>query len=91
MITAEDIQLIVASGESYNAEFKIAVPAKVKELTEEVCGFANAAGGVLLIGVNDVNQIKGVSIDNTKRSAIQNSLGEITPALIGNISKPCNG
>ena len=81
MITVEDIKLIITSGEGYNAEFKVSVPAKVKELSEEVCAFANAAGGVLLIGVNDNNEIKGVSIDNAKRSAIQNSLSEITPAL----------
>lgn len=81
MMTAEDIQLIVASGEGYNAEFKVSVPSKVRELTEEVCAFANAAGGVLLIGVDDSNRIQGVSIDNAKRSAIQNSLGEISPSL----------
>ena len=81
MLTQDDIKLIVASGEGYNAEFKISVPSKVKELTEEVCAFANAAGGALLIGVNDRNEIKGVNIDNAKRSAIQNSLGEITPHL----------
>ena len=81
MITAEDIKLLVTSGEGYNAEFKVSVPSKVKELTEEVCAFANAAGGVLLIGVNDQNQIVGVTIDNAKRSAIQNSLSDITPQL----------
>lgn len=81
MITVEDIKLLVASGEGYNAEFKVSVPTKVIELSEEVCAFANAAGGVLLIGVNDQNQITGVNIDNAKRSAIQNSIGEITPAL----------
>lgn len=81
MVTANDIKLLVASGEGYNAEFKISVPSKIKELTEEVCAFANAAGGVLLIGVNDANEIKGVKIDNAKRSAIQNSLNEITPHL----------
>ena len=81
MITADDIKLLVASGEGYNAEFKVSVPSKVKELSEEICAFANAAGGVLLIGINDANEIKGVEIDNTKRSAIQNSIGEITPAL----------
>ena len=81
MTTIEDIKLLVASGEGYNAEFKVSVPAKVKELSEEVCAFANAAGGVLLIGVNDQNQITGVNIDNAKRSAIQNSIGEITPAM----------
>lgn len=58
----------------------------MKELTEEVCAFANAAGGVLLIGINDANEIKGVSIDNVKRSAIQNSLNEITPHLACSLS-----
>lgn len=81
MLTSDDIKLLVTSGEGYNAEFKVSVPSKVKELTEEVCAFANAAGGVLLIGVNDQNQIVGVAVDNAKRSAIQNSLSDITPQL----------
>ncbi|GBL35248.1 hypothetical protein EMGBS15_08430 [Filimonas sp.] len=86
MITANDIKLLVALGEGYNAEFKVSVPSKVRELTEEVCAFANAAGGVLLLGVNDANEIKGISIDNVKRSAIQNSLGDISPHLTCSIN-----
>lgn len=86
MLTADDIKLLITSGEGYNAEFKVSVPSKVKELTEEVCAFANAAGGVLLIGVNDQNQIVGVTIDNAKRSAIQNSLSDITPQLSCSLS-----
>jgi len=82
MITPDDIKLLVGSGEGYNAEFKVSVPSKVKEISEEVCAFANAAGGVVLIGVNDQNQMVGVSVDNSKRSAIQNSLGDITPPLL---------
>ncbi len=78
-LTPQDIQSIAQSGEGYNAEFKVSVPSKVKELTEEICAFANAAGGVLLLGVDDDNNIKGVTIDNAKRSAIQNSLNEINP------------
>lgn len=81
MISADDIKLLISSGEGYNAEFKINIPAKVKELTEVVCAFANAAGGVLLIGVNDNNVIEGFQFDNKKRSAIQNSFNEITPQL----------
>lgn len=81
MITTNDIPLLVASGEGYNVEFKNAVPSKVKELSEEVCAFANAAGGVLLIGVSDSNTMNGVRIDNAKRSSIQNSLNEITPQI----------
>jgi len=57
------------------------VPSKLKELSEEICAFANAAGGLLLIGVGDDNQIIGAEIDNGKRSAIQNALNEINPHL----------
>ena len=57
MLSAEDIKNIVASGEGYNAEFKVSVPSKVREITEEICAFANAAGGVMLLGVNDLNEI----------------------------------
>jgi len=81
MLTPEDIQSIVSSGEGYNAEFKVRVPSKVKELTEEICAFANASGGTLFIGIDDKNQIVGVNIDNIKRSAIQNSLNDINPHL----------
>lgn len=81
-LTPNEIKSIVQAGEGYNAEFKIRVPNKVKEITEEICAFANSAGGVLLIGVSDDNVIHGVSIDNGKRSAIQNSLNEINPHLI---------
>lgn len=80
-LTPEDIKTIVQAGEGYNSEFKIRVPQKVKEITAEICAFANSAGGVLLIGVSDDNIIHGVSIDNGKRSAIQNSLHEINPNL----------
>lgn len=75
------IKSIAAAGEGYNAEFKVSIPSNVKGITEEVCAFANASGGVVLIGVDDANNIKGVTIDNSKRSAIQNSINEISPTL----------
>jgi ATP-dependent DNA helicase RecG len=43
MLAAEELKSIIESGEGYNAEFRVRVPNKVKELTEEVCAFANAA------------------------------------------------
>lgn len=80
-MTADNIKLLIATGEGYNVEFKAAVPAKVRELSEEVCAFANSAGGVLLVGVDDQGHLIGTSLDNTRRSAIQNSLREISPPL----------
>lgn len=81
MLNSTEIKSIVSSGEGYNAEFKVNLPTNLKSITEEVCAFANASGGVVLIGVDDKNTIKGVTIDNSKRSAIQNSIGEISPPL----------
>ncbi len=82
MLTASEINSIVQSGEGYNAEFKISLPTNLKGITEEVCAFANASGGVILIGVDDKNSIQGVTIDNSRRSALQNSIGEISPPLL---------
>jgi len=81
MLNSTEIKSIIASGEGYNAEFKVSIPSKIKEITEEVCAFANASGGIVLIGVDDANTIKGITIDNAKRSAIQNSINEISPVL----------
>lgn len=47
MLTAKDIKSIIKGGEDYNVEFKVRLPNKLKELTEEICAFANAAGGIL--------------------------------------------
>jgi ATP-dependent DNA helicase RecG len=81
MLTSDDIKYMAYSGEGYNVEFKSSVPQKVRELAEEICAFANSAGGYLLIGVNDKNQIIGEEIDNKKRSAIQDAVGNISPHI----------
>lgn len=81
MLSDAEIKSIVSSGEGYNVEFKVTLPTNLKGIAEEVCAFANAAGGTLLIGVHDKNIIQGASIDNAKRSSLQNILGEISPKL----------
>jgi len=80
-LSETDIKSIAQSGEGYNAEFKISVPSKVSEIAGEICAFANAAGGVLLFGIDDNNEIKGVNIDNKKRSAVQNAINQLNPHL----------
>ena len=71
MLNTENIQSLIDSGEGYNVEFKVRVPSKVRELTEEICAFANADGGYLLIGVDDNGQVVDTNLENDKRSAIQ--------------------
>ena len=81
MINEEKLNALIKSGEGYNVEFKVRVPSKVRELTEEICALANANGGYLLIGIDDNGNITCASLDNDKRSAIQGSISEISPAL----------
>lgn len=81
MLTAEEIKSIASSGEGYNADFKISVPSKVRELSQDVCSFANSEGGYILIGIDNKDQIIGTKVDNTRRSAIQNAIRDITPAI----------
>ncbi len=81
MITASRIQYLVNQGEGYKVDFKSAVPAKVRELSEEVCSFANAHGGYIFIGVDDKGNIVGCNISNSKRSAITDTIGEISPQV----------
>jgi ATP-dependent DNA helicase RecG len=80
-LTEMDIKSIIDSGEGYNAEFKIRIPTKLKELAAEICSFANAAGGIILLGVDDKNIIHGIDADNKKRSAIQEAINQINPHL----------
>ena len=53
MLKALQIQELVKGGEGYNVDFKRSVPSKVKEISDEVASFANAAGGYVLIGVDN--------------------------------------
>ena len=80
-LTPEQIKSIAGAGEGYNVEFKVRPPSKVKELSQEVCAFANSEGGYLIIGIGDGGKIEGVHIDNSKHSAIQDAIRDISPNI----------
>ncbi len=81
MLTADRIKDLALSGESYTVDFKLKVPEKLRDLAEEVCSFANADGGYVLIGIDNGNHIAGVDVDNKKRSAIQDAINSISPTI----------
>ncbi len=41
MIKKETLQSLINSGQGYKLEFKVRIPSKVRELTEQICAFAN--------------------------------------------------
>ncbi len=73
MQNIENLQSLIDSGEGYNVELKVRFPSKVRKQTEEICAFANANGGYLLIGVDDNGQIARARLKNNK-IAVHNCL-----------------
>lgn len=59
---------LIGLGEGFTTEFK---RSGTSNLGREICAFANATGGVILIGVTDTNAIVGVSDHNRLKSEVQ--------------------
>lgn len=75
-------QELIAQGEGQHVELKREVPSKVRELSEEVCALANATGGYILLGVdNDGKFTEDFTINNSKRSALRDSVDQIEPQV----------
>ncbi len=69
---------IIALGEGFTTEFK---RSGAGHLGRELCAFANATGGVVLIGVDDDGTVVGVTHPNRLKSEIQNIARSIDPPL----------
>jgi ATP-dependent DNA helicase RecG len=80
-MTPDELEKLIRQGEGYNLEFKQSLPSKASELAEEICAFANAAGGTLLVGVDDKGNIVGTVLDNPGKSRLQNILNTIEPRV----------
>ena len=63
----EALSELIAAGEGAGAEFKRAMPS---DLGREICAFANAAGGVILLGVADDGEVVGIGSHNRLKSEI---------------------
>ena len=77
----QELELLIQEGEGYNVEYKQSFPSKLSELATELCAFANANGGLLLVGINDKQEVAGITLDNVHRSRIQDVIKLIDPAL----------
>ena len=57
---AKSLEALIHGGETPTVEFKVAAP-RPADLAERICGFANALGGFIIIGVTDKTwQVVGV-------------------------------
>ena len=67
-MNAQELHTLIAQGEGFTSEFKRSMPS---DLGREMCAFANASGGVILLGVTDKGEIAGVTDHNKLKSQIQ--------------------
>lgn len=61
--------------EGERIEFKEAVP--LDQIAKTAAAFSNTDGGVILLGVSDTDQIKGLSLSSDKEIAIHNRLAPV--------------
>lgn len=78
-MTRDELNNLIALGEGFTTEFK---RSGTSHLGRELCAFANAGGGVVLIGVADDGTVCGVSDHNALKSAVQNVARSMEPAVI---------
>ncbi|MBN1904453.1 MAG: putative DNA binding domain-containing protein [Deltaproteobacteria bacterium] len=79
----QSLKDIIALGEGYTTEFK---RSGTTGLGREICAFANALGGVILIGVNDSGEVVGVKDHNRLKSEIQTIARSADPPVLLKIS-----
>lgn len=72
----ENLYLLIQQGESYNLEFKESF---TKDIGREICAFANANGGKILLGVSDDSKITGISITNRLKAKINDITRNFDP------------
>jgi hypothetical protein len=63
---------MVVMGERPEYDFKIHLPQRIESITKEVCALANLqGGGVLLFGIKDNGEIKGIQADELDISQLR--------------------
>jgi len=78
-VNRKDLQLLIKTGEGFTLEFKERISSS---LGKDICAFANASGGSILIGVNDQGKKIGYSLSNADKSKIQDIARNMDPSFM---------
>ena len=86
----KELAEVVSAGEGPELEFK---RSRSGNLGRELCAFANAAGGRLLIGVDDSGHICGVAEHNRLKSDMECVCACVCelPGYVSNVFRPPHG
>ena len=80
----QNLSNLIALGEGFTTEFK---RAGTSNLGREICAFANATGGVILIGVGDDGEIIGVGNHNELKSQVQSIARSAEPPIAVDVER----
>lgn len=69
---------LVAGSEGAAMEFRRSL---TKDIGRELCAFANAGGGIVLVGVSDAGRIVGVAGHNRLKSRVQSTARSADPPV----------
>ena len=73
-----DLAGVLASGEGAAVEFKRSL---TKDVGRELCAFANAGGGTVLVGVSDAGKVVGVADHNRLKSRVLSTARSADPPI----------
>ena len=73
------LSAVTALGEGFTTEFKSSVPSNPRS---EICAFANATGGTILLGVTDEGDIVGIGDHNRLKSQVQTTKRSADPPVV---------
>lgn len=73
-----ELQAIISQGEGFHLEFKESINS---DAAKEFVAFANAKGGIVLIGVDDNGILKNKILNNSVRSRIQDIARDCDPSI----------
>lgn len=80
-MTVEEVKNIIQNGENFYIEFK-EEEIKAKDLAEEIVAFSNSEGGIILIGVDDEGNIKGIKNSKLEETVMNICRNNCIPNVI---------
>ena len=77
-MTREAISALIAGGEGATVEFKRSL---ARDVGRELCAFANAGGGTVLLGVTDAGKVVGVADHNRLKARVLSTARSADPPI----------
>ena len=76
-----DLQQLIAQGEGQQLEFKRSL-AELETAARSVVAFANADGGIVLVGVRDAGEILGVEVGEHTKERLATAIMDSTDPIV---------